>query len=185
MWGLWCQVAVEHRDAAKVARIELEHNWDMPHWHLSARREQLAATTSIAAAAFALEGWAFSCAPGSHAPDVTLGAAGVLAAVNRHFVVDRTARKLLEHRLLAVFKLRGDAVHHKAAFGSGLRAHPVLGRLGNTSRESATYTAEAAKRSCDTLKRVVQLALDSPPTAVPAHIGVRHVALEVVSTISF
>jgi hypothetical protein len=170
LWSQWVVVAVEQRDAASLARSDLIRDWGGPNWNLPAQRELRASMQSVAAAAFAVEGWGFATLP-LLGTDKTLGAGGVIGIMKRHYRPPRRLRKEIDQRLNRMFELRGGLVHHKAKDRPGV-VHPVL---GSTPYESATYTYEATVDACETLRMLVDLTLQHPhPDQPPSRDVVGH-----------
>lgn len=168
-------IAVEQRDVAERARADLVKARDAVDWHLPAQRELRAAMQSIAAAAFAIEGWAFA-SRGTPAAR-SLGSGGVMKVIGDYYEPPRDLRRQLRPRLQQLFDAqRGELVHHKSPRRDG-KAHPLL---GSTPYESATYTCEAATEACETLRLIVELCLQHPspdrPPSRDAHDHARMVA---------
>ena len=84
LWSQWAISAVEQRNAAEVARKDLIKNRDGPSWYLDAQREMRSSMLSLTAAAFAIEGWGFSCI--DDPTKKTLGANGVIGVMKTFFL---------------------------------------------------------------------------------------------------
>ncbi|HAM23703.1 MAG TPA: hypothetical protein DCQ04_15860 [Actinobacteria bacterium] len=94
-------IAVEQRDVAERARADLVKARDAVDWHLPAQRELRAAMQSIAAAAFAIEGWAFA-SRGTPAAR-SLGSGGVMKVIGDYYEPPRDLRRQLRPRLQQLF----------------------------------------------------------------------------------